>query len=375
MIRRRQTRGFGLVEIMVGMVISMLATIVVFQVFATAERQKRGTTGAADAQVNGAIALSMLERDIKTAGWGLEGEIFSECERTYSYVNDGASAAGPIPNLLAAAIITDGGAGPDQIALRYFDNPTNANYNFGLTSLLADNAAGIESVRVKSLYACRPRKVGDPKNFMALVQGSGNCTLMQITDYDEATLTAQVKSGVLTPNYNPDSAYKAANNWPTYKKNNYFQCFPMLSSRTYRVNNGQLEMLEPDAAGLTQTLQVAPDILDIQAQYGVTEACAAKPCPQKITEWVDAKGSWSGTLSNSDRRRIKALRIAIVARSAEYEKPDSSGTCATTTAEMAGGWSSWAKFDTSGYPNLWQCYRYKVFETVAPLRNIMWDNI
>jgi len=41
-----RNRGFGLVEIMVGLVIGMITSLIVFQVFEVTERQKRTTTGA-----------------------------------------------------------------------------------------------------------------------------------------------------------------------------------------------------------------------------------------------------------------------------------------------------------------------------------------
>ncbi len=65
----------------------------------------------------------------------------------------------------------------------------------------------------------------------------------------------------------------------------------------------------------------------------------------------------------------------MVARSAEYEKPDESGTCTTSTQAMVDNWSGWASFDTSTYPTDWQCYRYRVFETTIPLRNIIWAGV
>ena len=42
--------GFSLVEIMVGLVIGLLATLVILQVFSVYEGQKRTTTGTADAR-------------------------------------------------------------------------------------------------------------------------------------------------------------------------------------------------------------------------------------------------------------------------------------------------------------------------------------
>lgn len=63
--------GFSLVEIMVGMVISLLGIIIIFQVFAVSERVKRTTTSGGDAQQNGVAALFALARNLKMAGYGL----------------------------------------------------------------------------------------------------------------------------------------------------------------------------------------------------------------------------------------------------------------------------------------------------------------
>lgn len=63
--------GFTLAEIMVGLAIGMLATLVILQVFSVFETQKRATTGTADAQTNGSIALYTLGREMQLAGYGL----------------------------------------------------------------------------------------------------------------------------------------------------------------------------------------------------------------------------------------------------------------------------------------------------------------
>ena len=62
---RLRQAGFTLVEIMVGMVIGMLATIVILQVLSVFETQKRTTTGTADAQTNGSIALYNISREMQ----------------------------------------------------------------------------------------------------------------------------------------------------------------------------------------------------------------------------------------------------------------------------------------------------------------------
>jgi type IV pilus assembly protein PilW len=65
-----KARGFTLVEVMVAMVIGMIGIIIMMQVFASAEGQKRTTTGTGDAQSNGAMAIYTLQRDIREAGYG-----------------------------------------------------------------------------------------------------------------------------------------------------------------------------------------------------------------------------------------------------------------------------------------------------------------
>lgn len=63
--------GFSLVDVMVGMVISLIAIIIIFQVFEVSENVKRTTTGGGDAQQNGVAGLFALERSLREAGYGL----------------------------------------------------------------------------------------------------------------------------------------------------------------------------------------------------------------------------------------------------------------------------------------------------------------
>jgi type IV pilus assembly protein PilW len=83
-----------------------------------------------------------------------------------------------------------------------------------------------------------------------------------------------------------------------------------------------------------------------------------------------------------DIQRIYAIRFAVVARSGLKEKPDpATGVCNTTTAAPAwAGWNSTCfangtctsdPIDLSADAD-WMCYRYKTFETVVPLRNLLW---
>ena len=74
----------------------------------------------------------------------------------------------------------------------------------------------------------------------------------------------------------------------------------------------------------------------------------------------------------ADWKQVLAVRLAVVARSALAEKPTViGGACDATTALPT--WSG-GTLDVSADPN-WNCYRYKVFETTIPLRNLIWQQL
>jgi len=372
MPRMNTERGFGLIEVMVGLAIGMIATIVMFQTFAVSERQKRTTTGAADAQSNGAIATFMMERDIKMAGWGIDPRVFGNCDPLYTWHD---SKSGPIDDfatagasLIASIVATDGGDAPDAITIQYYGNPADANFKLAKTGIAKNMPTASSEYEVDSTYGC---KVGD----MAIVSQKGKgCTLAQITHIQATPGKLQHNKGVGAP-YNP--AASDMGGWPQYTydadpaNKAYLQCFSSLYHRTYQIAAQKLTLTQPDAAGVDATFEVAPEILDLQIQYGI-----ANTGSQQINAWVAPTGDWArANLTATNIKRIKAARIALLARSAAYEKPDDGVTCKATTAANVASWPAWAGFKTTQLPADWECYRYKAFEMTVPLRNIIWAKV
>lgn len=72
-IGKRLTTGFSLVEILVGMAIALIGALIALHVLATSEGQKRTTMSSGDAQQNSLLALYLLERDVRQAGYGIKG--------------------------------------------------------------------------------------------------------------------------------------------------------------------------------------------------------------------------------------------------------------------------------------------------------------
>ena len=365
---KRRSTGFSLVEVVVGLAIGMISMTIIMQVFSVFEGGKRTATAGADAQNNGAIALYMIEQDARMAGWGMDTSIYANCNSAYSYCDGSAvcgGSAGPLSDLSFTALkVTDGGAGPDTLSAQYYSDPDISTFRLpGNTSLRSSMPQSSSELNVGSVSGC---EVGD----MVLVAQAGSCTLMQITQIQDQALKIQHNPGSSGP-FNPPANYQNSNNWPAYTTGARLSCFKppsngALFKRTYSVNTTTRQLMLTNDEGTQPTV---PEIFDLQVQYGVAPAGS-----QDVNDWVDASGTDWANPTNVNARRIKAVRVALVARSTQYEKPES-GPCITTTQEMVDDWSTWAVFNTANYPSDWQCYRYKVFETVVPLRNVIWGNL
>ena len=369
-------RGFSLVEIMVGLAIGMISMIVIMQVFDLSEKQKRTTSGGADAQSNGAIALYMIERDTRMAGWGMDSAVYAGCSTSFSYC-DGSEAcggaAGPLGVSFAPVRITDGGTNPDSITIQLFADPNLDTFKYPASTVISKSMPQSSSeLNVSSVAGC-------VDGGMVMVSQGGNCTLMQITQVQKTALKLQHNPGT-SGIYNPPANYQNANNWPAYTAGAALSCFPAPSSgplhqKVYAIDTAsrQLQRTDNTVTPAVTNEPVTAEIFDLQAQYGIAPVNS-----QTVDEWVDATGATWANPALADWKRIKAVRIAIVARSVQYEKPATAGTaCTTTTDAMAAKWASWADdvFSTDDYPSDWRCYRYKAFETVVPLRNVIWGNL
>ncbi|WP_426336254.1 PilW family protein [Pseudoduganella sp. R-31] len=368
-------RGFTMVEIMVGLVVGMLGTLIVAQAFTNNEARKRTTTSGGDAQANGAIALYMLERDTKMAGWGMTAspKSYVGCSNIFAYCDKSADCGGKEGALtdvnFAPALIKDGGDGPDSISVQYFADPSQSSYQpSGSTTIRRAMPQPSAELDVGNAAVCQD---GD----LALVSQAGNCTIMKITEVQAQASKLQHNSGA-GGSYNPPASYfeSGANAWPKYPAGASVTCFKPANGhpifrKTYSVNTAtkQLERSDNSQAPAVTNELVMSEVVDMQAEYGVAPAGS-----QTIDTWVSAASSPWKEPSWSDWQRIKAIRVAMVTRGVQYERPKSVDKGCTATTALS---SSWAAFKTDKYPSDWSCYRYRVFETVIPLRNVIWGKI
>ncbi len=253
---RNSQAGFSLMDIMVGMVLGLLGTIVIFQVFSVSESIKRTTTSGGEAQQNGVAGMFILQRALKAAGYGINSNDIS-----------------PTP----VQISVGGGGTPDTITVSY-----RQNWDYGPFA---------------------------PSNL---------------------TFVSAVP--------------------------------PALTFETYSINNNA-QLLKVSVPPAADDGILVDGVAQLKAQYGTD---ADLDGIVSNSEWV--------TTAPLNPMRVLAIRLALVARSAQPEKAIPGIGCNTTTASPV--WIG-GVIDLSGNAGLalgdqWQCYRYKTFEVTVPLRNLIW---
>lgn len=327
-------RGVGLIELMVAMVIGLLTTLVVMQVFSAFEGDKRTTTSGADAQTNGTIALYQIKRQIAIAGYGLPTlgggdpgtNIPLSC--TENGLNFGGVGVFPI------ALVDGAGGASDTVLIRSGNSAT------GGVPLKVLGGASSPLIGVDNSSGCQ---VGDwvlLSNNAAGLQCATGPSVVAVSD-TQITLSAN------SPAWLGTTKSKIA-------------CIRGWSQTTYSVDAGTGAMLS--AVGGNPPTTLVDGIVTIQAQYGVSGGKNSN----LVVQWVDPTGAFADPVALASRQLIRAVRVAVVARSGLREKDD----VTSNDLNWAGGAIPIA--DLPGADP--QKFRYRVFETVIPLRNIIWSS-
>lgn len=355
--------GFSLVEIMVGMVISLLSVVIILQIFAAFEGQKRTTTGGSDAQTNGAIALFTIERDVSMGGYGFSIPEALGCTIKSSFNGTGATLS------LAPVTISNGAGGlPDTVTML-----ASGKGSWSIPArITADHPETATNIFINSTLGMAE------KDLLIAFEPGKDCTVLQITGIPNGNVQIHHQS---TSPWNPPGG---ANIYPPggYSAGAMLFNLGQVISHSYSLD-AQSNLVFADfqsASNVQVTQTLMPDIVNLQAQYGFDRRVGTQTDAQvSANGWQDAMidADVNGTVGNAgDIARIYAVRLAIVARSGQQEKvnPDS-GVCDTTTAAPA--WLDGTPIDASRHPDgtanaNWKCYRYKTFETVIPLRNLIW---
>lgn len=382
LLSNQRQRGFSLVELMVGMTIGLIVVLIITLTLSVSEGYRRTTTFGSDAQINGLVALRALEAEVRMAGYGTQNSA-NLCPT----INSLAPSTSTVTSSTGMPIkLVDGGTS----ALLYSDTieMVYSGSDFGGAGLRITEAMPTPS-NVTKVNTVNGLKTCDFVLY-ASKDGSKACTMLQVTGFNGNN--PQFLTGSGQSNYNPPGGFNGALFPPGgYNTNDVIINMGSFVDKRFSVNKTASKdeyflrvtnlMSANSGCGIQDPnpqLDIVSNIVNIQAQYGVAPAasqqvnCWTSAATTDVGCGITAGQNWSNP-PPVDVVRIKAVRVAVVARSALSERPSTvGGNCDTTTVAPT-SWDGGPAINLTADPN-WQCYRYKVYQTVIPMINVIWAN-
>lgn len=347
----RGARGFSLVEIMVGMVIGMLGIIVMMQLFTLTEGRKRTTTGAGDAQSAGAIALYGVQRDIRQAGYGITDVKLLGCN---ILLRTGVTLNAIAPVTINHASIPAGDPNTDTLLVVYGNSNSSPQGEVIIDQLAA--ATPPYTVTAQASFAINDRVIAAPATRLT------PCSLMLDTvagvgaTIGVATGSATMGQGTLFDlGQGPKILAYAIH------RGNLTVCDYMTSNcaAACSATDGPAATLVGGSCNTAWTT-IASNIVSLRAEYGHD---VSVPMDAIVDTYDQATPGTACAWAMAS-----ALRLALVVRNSQFEK-----TAVTGGAPVWAGTTSAVSvpINLTIDPN-WQNYRYKVYQTTVPLRNVSW---
>ena len=365
--------GFTLVELMVAVLLGLLTVLVISQVLVQSEARRRTISSGSDAQLNGALALFTLQRDIQMAGYGTAANPGSMgCKLQGKFGSAGTAFSIP----LAPVVIANGPSGaPDTITVlharpRAIAVPIQVKENHPQdgTAFIVDSSL---SVAVNDLMVAIPETVVD--------YATSVCSLFQVTNNDADPLTTL--SNTRIPHTTTGSSWNQSNVFPSgtpggFAAKSYLVNMGNMSLKTYAISGSHnLTSTERSwTTGTVSTQDLFPQIVNMQALYG------------KDTNGDGVVDTYDETTPTTPAgwQQVMTIRVAIVARSIKDEGNNvttsqplwdvgADDTITGPTTSDCHGTSKCITLTVNTLPN-WQRFRYKVYDTVIPLRNVLWNS-
>ena len=368
---RHFTQGMSLPEILAAVLIGLIGMIVIMQVYATSEERKRTTTGTSDAQINGNIAMFTLQRTIRSAGFGMVSADNNMLGCTTLAYNSNR----PAPDftfVMAPVVITPGdGLGHGEL------NTDTIKVIYGSSPNVVEGKDFVSSAASGADFPLKNAAGVLAGDLVVASEPGLNCSLAELTGFLPAAInTVQHVSG--TPYSYIDGAgntigpavaayNKGGGSGVNYSANALlFSLGRSPTVVTYQIGNDKLQTKtlipyvpaqDSDGDG-TSDADIGDGIVQLKALYG------------KDTDGDGVVDTWNNTLpaNATEWMQVRAVRVALLARSAKFEK--------TAVTPAAPTWNSGTAFAMTNLADGtdWHYYRYRVYEAVIPLRNMIWSN-
>jgi len=351
--RLNRQQGLTLVELLIAMLIAIIAMLAISQVLVVNSSYQRSTVGTSDAQTTGALALHTLETDGRMAGFGLASSSLLGCGQI-RYQFNGTSPT-PVLTVAPVEIIAGTGNGPDTIT---FMMASHAERVIPASTRLAMSGADadLDMFDVLGFNTGDIFLISDSTN---LSSGTHGCTLMQVSAVNLTTSRIEHDTSSDFP-YNPSGGFTGI----MYPKDSLVFNLGQPSVKRYAIASNSLQVtsyFSTDAATskplFDPTARVLYEqIVNMQAEYGkdnnddgIVDTYNKTP-PVTSTDWI----------------QVLTIRLGLLVRSKDQEKPVN-GVCEATTALPT--WTGGTFSIPGGVPS---CFKYRVYETIIPMRNMIW---
>ena len=353
--------GFTLIELMVAMALGLMTTLIIAEVMLKSEGNRRTTTEGSDAQLNGALALYALQRDIQMAGYGIiSTNSVLGCIVKGQYGNHTAHS------FTLAPVKIDAGASAavsDTITVLRSDSPgyavpvtTIAAHANTDTAFTVQSSLGISATDILLAMPAAP----DSTHWCTMFTVSAKPTDISIP-HATSSNTWNPGTTIMPTSYDTGSTLAKITN---------------MVYRSFAVSGDNLVATDliNDTDG-TSANTIGTQVILLKAYYGKeTTTGAGVSTYDTVTPTTTA--GW---------QQVQTIRIAVVARSAQREKDEVTttdpkwdvGSTITMTGTSTCASSKCLTLKVSpatGTDTEWKHYRYKVFDTVIPLRNMLWTS-
>lgn len=340
--RRAAGRGLSLIEIMVGMVVALLvglAAVGSATMFMAAQRQGIGTGGSL---INASTALGALRDDASVAGLGFFGDSRYLCNRLNLSLGNAVIQNGvPFTPIRVTRVGVN-----DRVDVVYGTQvASGANVLLNAASTGADaELRSFLPVAVGEAVLLAPPTAGDP------------CVVRTVTTVIDSTVDDPQR---LVFAASGDFNQAAFTNPVTYADRGRVALLGQLRWARYELNGTDLRLERPLAGNPAVLVR---NVMAFRAQYGITNATAGST---GLESWQSATGGFAD-LDATTLPRVRALRIGLVTRSPQAEKPNANGVCEATQAMP----TLFGEAVTADLAE-WRCYRYRTSIVVVPLRNLV----
>lgn len=359
---RTSERGMSLVEILVGVAIGLIGILIITQAYLSSDNFNRSALGAGSGQTNGLIALFTISRDVQMAGYGINQANALGCGTIDWYYNGNYSPniqpGSPLPDIVLAPVVIDSTVTPNTITVMYSQGTvrpmvsTITGFNSGSAQVTVDGTSGFN--------------VGDLILMVSRNAGTA-CAMANVTNIVSAASQLQMSSGAGGP-YNPP----AWGSFPaTYSTNDLLFDIGNPVMRVYSIaapSAGKYRLQATDTllnvAGTSTPQDLVDGIVDLRAQYGKDDGAAGGVANDGVVD----EYSTVQPVTSAQWQQVLSIRIGVLVRNSDFEKPSTpGGACSATT--VAPSWQGGSFTVPGGLPS---CYRYRVYQTVIPLRNMLW---